>query len=169
MDTSPHRPLPHASAFDAVMPAVARWARRAIARILPRGHAITVDDVLQDVFVAWVEDDCPHADDPVALESFLRGVTIYKARDARRAVLARAKHDADLPDAGDLRPSADDPERDALARELLARLTDDDRALVVAHAVDDRSFPELAAAASAKPWTLRRLCTRWNHSKSLFC
>ncbi|MEZ4406914.1 MAG: hypothetical protein R3A52_10610 [Polyangiales bacterium] len=49
------------------------------------------------------------------MESFLRGVTVYKARDARRAVLARAQHDVDLPDAVDLRPDADDPERDALA------------------------------------------------------
>ena len=146
-----------ADAFASAFLAFTAWARRVLPRFLPWGHGnhVSVDDVLQDVFLAWVADGRTHAHDPEALQTLLRGIAVHKALDARRAALTARRYFTDPVDTDD-RPSHDDPERAVTAREFLARLSPDDRALVLAHAVDERAFTELAASNPAKPWTLRR-------------
>ena len=142
MDT----PAPHHTP-DAVAPALAaltRWARPALSRTLSLERHRSVDDLVQDVFVAWVTAGRPHADDPDALQSLLRGMAVHKALDARRVSLSRKRFQGELPET-DLPANALDPERAALAHELLGRLSESDRALVLAHAVEERPFTELAA------------------------
>lgn len=133
------------------------------------GDRIDVDDVVQEAFL-MVWRDLPSLREPAAFEPWLRGILLHRAHnELRRAGRVRLIPIATTADAADGRrgttvphdivgrgpdPGADIASRDSVAR-AFARLSTDERALLVLHHLEDWPMEKVALALDRPVGTVK--------------
>lgn len=155
--------------FSRCLPDLQRWAHRQLRRF--RGHGdLDTQDVVQDAFLRTlrrIDDLDLHSQQ--ALAAYLRQTALNRIRDEHRRVMRRGALDALSASLADQSPSPLDQAltADDNARYLagLARLSDADRELIVAHVELDYTHEQLGrmtgrstnAARMALQRAIRRL------------
>ncbi|MCD0453194.1 sigma-70 family RNA polymerase sigma factor [Actinocorallia sp. API 0066] len=127
-----------------VRPMVVRYCRARLGRVSGQYHA--ADDVAQEVCIAVLSALPRYRDMGRPFVSFVFGIASHKVADALRAAIRTAVPTEDLPDGPDEGPGPEETVvrylEAAQAREMLGRLTEQQRELVLLRVVRGLSAEE---------------------------
>jgi len=125
-------------------PMVVRYCRARLGRV--SGHYHIADDVAQEVCIAVLAALPRYRDIGRPFASFVFGIASHKVADALRSSVRSAVPTQDLPDGPDEGPGPEETvvrhTEAAQARELLARLPDNQRELLILRVVSGLSAEE---------------------------
>jgi len=138
--------------------------------VIGRWSSAEAEDVVQDALIAALTTDATPTGD---VGAWLRAIVVRKALDRARVRVRRAEDPIDDVPPG-AEPAAGAPaEATVAARELLARLSPEDRAVLVLADVEGRSMAEIAGAlgttrvaAKLRASRARRRLARWAREQS---
>jgi RNA polymerase sigma-70 factor, ECF subfamily len=145
------------SLLEQIRPMVVRYCRARLVQI--SGHYHVADDVAQEVCMAVLSALPRYRDMGRPFASFVFGIASHKVADAMRNAARLAIPTEDLPDGPDNGPG---PEETVVAfieaeraRALLARLPENQRALLVLRVVTGMSAEETGHALGMSPGAVR--------------
>jgi RNA polymerase sigma-70 factor (ECF subfamily) len=140
-----------------VRPPVLRYCRARLGRVPGADQA--ADDAAQEVCLAVLSALPRYRDEGRPFEAFVFGIAAHKVVDVQRAAARAAVPTADLPDSPALEPG---PEEQAVkradaerARDLLSRLPDNLRELIVLRVAVGLSAEETGRAMGMTPGAVR--------------
>lgn len=138
-------------------PMVVRYCRARLGRV--SGHYHIADDVAQEVCIAVLSALPRYRDMGRPFASFVFGIASHKVADALRSSVRSAVPTQDLPDGPDEGPG---PEETVVryieaqhARELLSRLPDNQRELLILRVVSGLSAEETGNVLGMSPGAVR--------------
>ncbi|RJL23681.1 sigma-70 family RNA polymerase sigma factor [Bailinhaonella thermotolerans] len=145
------------SLIGQVRPMVVRYCRARLGRV--SGHYHIADDVAQEVCIAVLSALPRYRDMGRPFASFVFGIASHKVADALRSAIRAAVPTQDLPDGPDEGPG---PEETVVrhteaerARDLLARLPDHQRELLILRVVAGLSAEETGNVLGMSPGAVR--------------
>jgi RNA polymerase sigma-70 factor (ECF subfamily) len=145
------------SLLATLRPLVVRYCRARLGRT--PGADFAADDAAQEVLIAVLTALPRYRDEGRPFEAFVFGIASHKVADVQRAMGRSAVSVADYPESPDLSPSPEDHAVRAgeaqLARELLDRLPEYQRELVLLRVAVGLSAEETGRAMGMSPGAVR--------------